>query len=269
MVGAHGVEMVVAVGEMAEAAVGALEWNHQRMVAKTVAKEWEWAEVEGELDSERKENARLRATIAMYEQAFSHLHEQKMENGGVSVERSVELYEKLKMNVASAAFLEKLKSFSLNGDGMTSSDSILVKTEDGMFVKADVDDPNGWLWLSETDLVHGDPKEVKDCLGADGYVMINQDDIVDSIASFMARYILSIPQAKNLSAKELQDAIAQAFKKVEKKGKIRQLWETGKFLYTAGSWGATALSIYRHPIIIRAASMAVWTSCCLILKVLR
>jgi hypothetical protein len=100
------------------------------------------------------------------------------------------------MNVASAAFLEKLKSFSLNGDGMTSSDSILVKTEDGMFVKADVDDPNGWLWLSETDLVHGDPKEVKDCLGADGYVMINQDDIVDSIASFMARYILSIPQAK-------------------------------------------------------------------------
>jgi hypothetical protein len=91
MVGAHGVEMVVAVGEMAEAAVGALEWNHQRMVAKTVAKEWEWAEVEGELDSERKENARLRATIAMYEQAFSHLHEQKMENGGVSVERSIEV----------------------------------------------------------------------------------------------------------------------------------------------------------------------------------
>jgi hypothetical protein len=38
------------------------------------------------------------------------------------------------MNVASAAFLEKLKSFPLNGDGMTSSDSILVKTEGEKFL---------------------------------------------------------------------------------------------------------------------------------------
>lgn len=89
--GAHAVEMVVAVGEMAEAAVGALEWNHQRKVAKSVAKEWEWAEVEGELDLEKKENARLRATIAMYEQAFCQLHQQKLEDGNLSVERSMEV----------------------------------------------------------------------------------------------------------------------------------------------------------------------------------
>jgi hypothetical protein len=67
---------------------------------------------------------------------------------------------------------------------------------DGMFLRASVDDPNSWLWLSETDVVRGDPRVVKDCLGGDGYVLINQDDIVDSIASFMARYISSIPQAK-------------------------------------------------------------------------
>jgi hypothetical protein len=178
------------------------------------------------------------------------------------------VYEKLKITLASDEFLEKLNSLSLD-TGATSSDSILVKTEDGMFVRADLDDPNGWLWLSESDLAHTDPKEVKDCLGADGYIVINHEDIVDSIASFMARYISSIPQAKNLSAKELQDVITQAFKKVEKKGTICQLWQTGKFLYTAGSWGATVLSIYRHPVVLRAASMAVWTSCCLILKVLR
>ncbi|CAK9189782.1 unnamed protein product [Sphagnum troendelagicum] len=230
MVGGHGVEMVAAVGEMAEAAVGVLDWSHQRRVAKAVAKEWEFAEAEGELELERKENMRLRATIAMYQQAFGQLHQQKIENGTLSVDRSME---KLKITLASDEFLEKLNSLSLD-TGATSSDSILVK----------------------------------DCLGADGYIVINHEDIVDSIASFMARYISSIPQAKKLSPKELQDAIAQAFKKVEKKGKIRQLWETGKFLYTAGSWGATALSVYRHPIVLRAASMAVWTSCCLILKVL-
>ena len=63
-------------------------------------------------------------------------------------------------------------------------------------MKADVDDPNWWLWLSENDTTHRDIKEVQDGLGSDGYVMVNQEDIVDSIASYIARYISSIPQAK-------------------------------------------------------------------------
>ncbi|CAK9226415.1 unnamed protein product [Sphagnum jensenii] len=260
--------MVVSVREMAEAAVGAIEWNYQRMVGKAVDKEWECAEVEKELQSERKENSRLRAIIAMYEQAFCQLHQQKIEDGYFSEELSMEAYKKLKLNVESAAFLEKPKLSSANASNGMSSESISVKAEGGMLLRPDVDDLDGWLWLSETALVpSGDHKEVKDCVGADGYVLINQEDIVDSIASFMACYISSIPQAKNLSTKELQDAITQAFKKVEKKGKIHQLWETGKFLYTAGSWGATALSIYGHPIVIRAASMAMWTSFWLIVKV--
>lgn len=91
MVGAHGVEMVVAVGEMAEAVGGALERRHERQHAKVVATEWDWAEVEGDLDVERKENARLRTTIAMYEQAFQQLHKQKSEDGKLSVERSMEV----------------------------------------------------------------------------------------------------------------------------------------------------------------------------------
>jgi hypothetical protein len=89
MAGAHGVEAVVAVGEMAEAVVGALEWRHERKVAKDVSREWDWAEVESDLDIQRRENERLRATIHMYEQAFQELHKQKLESGKVSVDRSM------------------------------------------------------------------------------------------------------------------------------------------------------------------------------------
>lgn len=64
-----------------------------------------------------------------------------------------------------------------------------------MYVKADVNDPNWWLWLSENE-TDKDVKEVQDGLGSDGYVIVNQEDIVDSIASYIARYISSIPQAK-------------------------------------------------------------------------
>lgn len=72
----------------------------------------------------------------------------------------------------------------------------VVLSADGLYVKADVDDPNWWLWLSENDTGNKDIKEVQDGLGCDGYVMVNQEDIVDSIASYIARYISSIPQAK-------------------------------------------------------------------------
>lgn len=89
MVGAHGVEAVVAVGEMAEAVAGALEWRHERKVAKNVSREWDWAEVESDLDIQRRENERLRTTIHMYEQAFQELHKQKLESGKVSVDRSI------------------------------------------------------------------------------------------------------------------------------------------------------------------------------------
>lgn len=62
-------------------------------------------------------------------------------------------------------------------------------------MKADIDDPNWWLWLSENE-PEKDIKEVQDGLGSDGYVIVNQEDIVDSIASYIARYISSVPQAK-------------------------------------------------------------------------
>lgn len=65
-----------------------------------------------------------------------------------------------------------------------------------------MDDPNWWLWLSEND-TDREIKEVKDGLGSDGYVMVSQEDIVDSIASFIARYISSIPQAKVFPAHHL------------------------------------------------------------------
>lgn len=82
-------EAVVAVGEMAEMALGAMEWRHERKLAKDVTREWDWAEVESDLDIQRRENARLKATIQMYEQAFQQLHKQKMETGTISVDRSM------------------------------------------------------------------------------------------------------------------------------------------------------------------------------------
>lgn len=50
--------------------------------------------------------------------------------------------------------------------------------------------------MTDKDLIERDTKLEQDGLGSDGYLIITQDDIVDGIASYMARYISSMPQTK-------------------------------------------------------------------------
>lgn len=42
-------------------------------------------------------------------------------------------------------------------------------------------------------------------------------------------------------------AINKAFTELESKGKLRKLWDYGKFMYTAASWGATAVGYVFNP----------------------
>ena len=238
------------VGAMAQTIQGALNWK--------TPKETD--------DAQRMENERLRMMIRLYEQAFQECHDQKAESGGVSVDRSMVVYEQLKQRVASPAFLEQLKPSQDLSDG--ASGLMLLRAEDGSYVKADMGDPSSWMFSKGSGSNGKMIKEVEDGLGSDGYVVVNVEDIVESIAGYVARYISSVPQAKNLTPTQLQEVMTEAFSNAERKGWLRSLYSTGRFLYTAGSWGVAALSIDKNPVVVRAASMAVWTSCWLILKLI-
>ncbi|KAG0626961.1 hypothetical protein M758_2G163800 [Ceratodon purpureus] len=239
-----------------------------RAMAQTIQGALIWKTPKEIDDAQRMENERLRMMIRLYEQAFQECHDQKAENGGISVDRSMVVYEQLKQRVASPAFLEKLKPSQDLSDGASSS--MLLRAEDGSYVKADVGNPSSWMFSKKgSGSDHGEMiKEVEDGLGSDGYVVVNVEDIVESIAGYVARYISSVPQAKNLSPTQLQEVMTEAFSNAERKGWLRSLYSTGRFLYTAGSWGVAALSIDKNPVVVRAASMAVWTSCWLILKLI-
>lgn len=58
------------------------------------------------------------------------------------------------------------------------------------------DDPSSWLMVTDNDLTDEELKEEGDQCGQDAFVVVTQEDIVDGIASFMARYISSNPQTK-------------------------------------------------------------------------
>lgn len=123
---------------------------------------------------------------------------------------------------------------------------------------------SSWDMVNENDLWEGGDPE----LDGEDYVLVRQEDIVDGIACFMAAYLLSLKQTKDLTPNQLQDALSKTFSLKKKKGKLRKAWDGSKVIYNVASWGATAIGIYQNPAILRAASAAFWTSCRVISKLL-
>ncbi|KAK1303073.1 hypothetical protein QJS10_CPB12g01419 [Acorus calamus] len=158
-----------------------------------------------------------------------------------------ELCDLLKSRVESPNFLEKLGSMH-----MSVSHNI---SEEG----------TSWDVISDTDLwqEHNDGEDGSD---QEDYVLVKQEDIVDGIACFMAAYLLSLKQTKELTPTQLQEALSKTFSVKKKKGKLRKAWDGSKVIYNVASWGATAIGIYQNPAIIRAATVAFWTSCRVISK---
>lgn len=120
---------------------------------------------------------------------------------------------------------------------------------------------SSWDVVSKNDLWEGG-----NIVSDEDYVLVRQDDIVDGIACFMAAYLISLKETKDLSPKQLQDALSKTFSMKKQKGKLRKAWDGSKVIYNVASWGATAIGIYQNPAILRAASAAFWTSCNVISK---
>lgn len=153
----------------------------------------------------------------------------------------------LKSRVECPDFLEKLESAQASSVAQNIS-------EEG----------SSWDIVSDDDLWEGGDAQPDQ----EDYVLVRQEDIVEGIACFMAAYLLSLKQTKDLTPNQLQDALSKTFSVKKKKGKLRKAWDGSKVIYNVASWGATAIGIYQNPALLRAASAAFWTSCHVISKLL-
>ncbi|XP_010942660.1 uncharacterized protein [Elaeis guineensis] len=161
-----------------------------------------------------------------------------------------ELCDLLKSKVESSDFLEKLGS---NHKSVSHSISV-------------VDENASWDMVSTTDL--WEDKQGDNESDPDGYVLVRQEDIVEGIACFMAAYLLSMKQTKELTPNELQEALSKTFAVKKKKSRLRKAWDGSKVIYNVASWSATAIGIYQNPAILKAASAAFWSSCRVISKLM-
>ncbi|CAN8325794.1 unnamed protein product [Cochlearia groenlandica] len=93
------------------------------------------------------------------------------------------------------------------------------------------------------------------------YVVVREEDIADGIACFMATYLSSLKQTKDISPDQLQKALSKMFSVKKRQGKLRKAWEGSKVIYNVASWSATAIGIYQNPMILSIATKAFWVSC--------
>ncbi|XP_057504155.1 uncharacterized protein LOC130787735 [Actinidia eriantha] len=155
-----------------------------------------------------------------------------------------ELCDLLKSRVECPGFLEKLESAQLS------------------LPQNIAEEGNSWDVISENDLWDGGSSE----LDHEDYVLVSQEDIMEGIACFVAAYLLSLNQTKDLTPNQLQEALSKAFSVNKEKGKLRKALDGSKVVYNVASWGATTIGIYQNPMLLRAASTAFRTSCQVISK---
>ncbi|TVU13316.1 hypothetical protein EJB05_40364 [Eragrostis curvula] len=187
----------------------------------------------------REENAMLRARLA---DDLALLHELR---GApcVSQECPPDLYNRLLAavnNVSFLAHLEKLQDESARQYAELYSSNLKGKQEVEI---VDIPDNMGngkkGSWVLVASNTTGANLEEISGIDDENYVIINEDDIVDGLVTFVARCILEDPKSKSLSPAELQKAVAKALDSMKARWGWSTFWEAGKVIYILATWGVT------------------------------
>jgi len=231
--------------------------------------------VESERDQLRVKRKTLEAVLQQCQRALQSLEG----SGSVDADSSAkegssascldneadELCELLKSRIECPDFLDKLECAQMSVMAAAPSKRIDVSANACSSNPCVMpEEGNSWDIVSDTDLWEGGSTE----LDQEDYVLVREEDIVEGIACFMAAYMISLKQTKDLTPNQLQEALSKTFSVKKKKGKLQKAWDGTKVLYNVASWGATAIGIYQNPALFAAASTVFWTSCQVITKLL-
>lgn len=91
------------------------------------------------------------------------------------------------------------------------------------------------------------------------YIMIERDDVVEALSSFIAAYIVSLPEARDLDSRQLQRVVVDTLREL-RKGRVRRLWDWGRCFYRTGVVAYGAFSMFSNPWVAKAVLVALWTA---------
>ncbi|CAK9184539.1 unnamed protein product [Ilex paraguariensis] len=212
-----------------------------------------------------------------------------------------QLHDRLLATVDSTSFLNQLKSLhekSADGTGC----EFLFKEASGadkqsaeILINVDLEEPSWWVWVTD-EMV---PSNVEEWSGIDNenYVLISEEHVVDGVANFMARCMLSNPKAQSMTPEALQKSkcvvlcsehydialecqhfvsdktfhgitLTKALGGMNKFEKMLHVWHAGKMFCALSTWGLALAGLYKTRAVLRLAAMGVHTSSKFVLKAL-
>ncbi|XP_057490565.1 uncharacterized protein LOC130776383 [Actinidia eriantha] len=223
---------------------------------------------EEELESLRSENRRLKKLLEQNLKLLQNLSESPC----LLQDCPTDLHDRLVATVDSDKFLTQLKSLhdeSVDGTGFKfpfkeASGVDLQSAE--VLINVDLEEPSWWVWVTD----EMTPHDVEEQSGIDNenYLIVREEQVVDGVANFMAKCILSNPKALTLTPEELQKTLHKALGGVNKVEKMLHVWQAGKLFYTLSTWGLALAGLYRTRAVLKVAAMGVHTTSKVILKTL-
>jgi len=92
----------------------------------------------------------------------------------------------------------------------------------------------------------------------DSYVVLQEGDLVDALAEFVAVAISRHPNVRQLSPAEMKLMIDQTFDQLQEHGTIGKLYHYASLMYSTYGWGACAFKLYQDPFYVRLVATGLW-----------
>ncbi|KAF7816868.1 uncharacterized protein G2W53_030837 [Senna tora] len=267
MRGHAAIEVAKTVMEVADVAWTAMECTHHHLRHHHES-HGSSDEKDENLESLRSENQRLRNLL---EQNLVLLHSLSQSPSFVK-DCPPDLHARLVDTVKSDKYLTQLKR--LQQDYIDGGNQFPFKeateldhqTADVLININSEERPSWWVWV--TDEMY--PSNVEEWSGIDdeNYVVIGEEHVVDGVANFMAKCILSNPKAQNLSPDELQKTLSKALGGVSKLERAVDIWHAGTMFYSLATWGLALAGLYRSRAMLKYAAKGVHAGSKLALKAL-
>lgn len=212
---------------------------------------------EKELEALRLENQRLRDLLEQNLKLLQNISESPC----LLEDCPPDLHSRIINTVESPKFLSQLKTLHNNTvDGIPCKFSLEDTTElglqlDEILINVGLEEPSLWIWVTD-EMVHGNLEE-KSGIDNENYIVINQEQVVDGIANFMARCILLNPNAKNLKPEDMQKKLSKALGGMSKFEKVLEIWHAGQLFYLMATWGLALAGLYQSRAVLRIAARGV------------
>ncbi|XP_009800236.1 uncharacterized protein LOC107827987 [Nicotiana tabacum] len=268
MKGHNPIEVAKTVLEVADVAWSAVEHCHHHTHNHSETTPYDVSEQDDELKSLRSENERLKRLLQQNLVLLQSMSQSPL----LLQDCPPDLHDRLLAAVESGSFLKQLESLnrnSVDGNGCqfpfkepTGSD---METAE-LLVNMSLEEPSWWVWVTE-EMV---PSNFEERSGIDNenYVIVSEEYVVDAVANFMARCIVSNSKAQKMSPEELQKTLTKALEGTGKVEKMFNIWHAAQTFYVLSTWGLALVGLYKSRSVVRLAAKGVHKTSKMVLRAL-